>query len=80
MPDANDDRDVEYFTPSSYGYSLINTDLGAMAVSLENIDPYATGSTVTQVFSIASKAMVDSLQATTWWGRLMLDACQIKGQ
>lgn len=55
-------------TPGSDGYSIIRIGLGALTVSLENIESYANGSRVTLQFGNPLTATIVDGKATVEWG------------
>lgn len=57
-----------YLTPGAEGYSTIQTDLGCMTVSLENVQPYANGTRVTLRFGNLTSATVNGVKAKVEWG------------
>ena len=59
---------IAYLTPGSDGYSVIQSDLGRMTVSLSNIEPYANGSRVTLQFGNPTSANLNSAKAKLEWG------------
>jgi hypothetical protein len=64
-------RDMDstaFLTPGSEGYAIVQTDLGRMTVSLENIQPYANGSRVTLCFGNLTSATVNDVKLKLEWG------------
>jgi outer membrane murein-binding lipoprotein Lpp len=61
---------IAYLTPGSDGYSVVKSDLGVLIVSLDNIQPYATGSKVTLRFGNLMAATINGLKAKLEWGSL----------
>lgn len=61
---------VAYMTPGLDGYSVVQSDLGPMTVSLENVQPYANGSRVTLQFGNLSSATIDGAKAKIEWGKV----------
>jgi hypothetical protein len=61
---------VAYLTPGSNGYSVVNSDLGLLIVSLDNIQPYASGSKVTLRFGNLMAGRINGLKAKLEWGSL----------
>jgi outer membrane murein-binding lipoprotein Lpp len=61
---------VAYLTPGGDGYSVVRSDLGALTVSLDNIQPYASGSKVTLRFGNLTSGTINGLKATLEWGRI----------
>ena len=59
---------IAYLTPGSDGYSVIQSDLGRMTVSLSNIEPYANGSRVTLQFGNPTSANLNGAKAKLEWG------------
>jgi hypothetical protein len=59
---------IAYLTPSSEGYSVVQTDLGRITISLENIQAYANGSRVTLRFGNLTSATINGVNATVEWG------------
>lgn len=53
--------------PESQGYQVIRTTVGALLVSIEDIEPYADGSRVTLEFGNASSATLMGVKATMLW-------------
>ncbi len=60
--------DVAYLTPGSDGYATLQTDVGRLTVSLENIQPYANGTRVTLRFGNLTSARINGLKAKVEWG------------
>lgn len=61
---------VAYLTPGAEGYSVIESDIVKLTVSLENIQPYANGSRVTIKFGNISNATINDLKGTIEWGQV----------
>jgi len=61
-------EEVAYLTPGAEGYSTIQTDIGRMTVSLENVQPYANGTRVTVGFGNLTSATVNGAKAKVEWG------------
>ncbi len=61
-------NEIAYLTPGEEGYSIIRTNLGAITVSLKNVQPYANGSRVTLQFGNTLGATIDGLKAKVEWG------------
>lgn len=59
---------VAYLTPGAEGYSTVQTDLGRMTVSLENVQAYANGTRVTLRFGNLTSATVNGAKAKVEWG------------
>ncbi len=59
---------MAYLTPGSDGYNTIETTLGVLTVSLENIKPYANGSKITLNFGNVTSATLSDVKATLEWG------------
>lgn len=60
--------DEAYLTPGAEGYSTIQTDLGRMTLSLDNVQPYANGTRVTLRFGNLTSATVNGAKANVEWG------------
>lgn len=63
----NMDR-VAYLTPGESGYSVVQSDLGVITVSLKDIQPYANGSKITLRLGNTTSATINGAQATLDWG------------
>ena len=61
-------RAVAYLTPGSEGYSVIQSDLGLLTVSLADVRPYANGSRVTLQFGNLTSATISGMKANVEWG------------
>lgn len=61
---------VAYLTPGTDGYALVKSDLGVLTVSLDNIQPYASGSRVTLRFGNLMAATINGLKVKLEWGSL----------
>jgi hypothetical protein len=61
---------VAYLTPGSNGYSVVESDLGRMAVALDNVEAYANGSRVTLRFGNLTSATVNRAKAKIEWGNV----------
>jgi TolA-binding protein len=59
---------VAYLTPGSDGYSAIQSDIGRLTVSLDNIQPYANGARVTLRFGNLTSATINGAKAEVEWG------------
>lgn len=59
---------IAYLTPGDGGYSLVKSDVGILALSIENIIPYASGSKVTLRFGNLTAATINGLKARIDWG------------
>jgi Protein of unknown function (DUF3251) len=55
-------------TPGAEGYSVIQTDLGRLTVSLENIQEYANGSRITLRLGNPLSASINGAKGTIEWG------------
>jgi outer membrane murein-binding lipoprotein Lpp len=62
------DHSSAYLTPGSDGYSILDTDVGRMTISMKDVQPYADGSKVTLQFGNLTSATVDGVKATVEWG------------
>lgn len=63
-------KEVAYLTPGSDGYSIIESDIGRLTVSLENVQSYANGSKITLNFGNISNATINGASATIEWGNV----------
>ena len=63
-------NDVAYLTPGASGYSLIETNHGLLAVSFEDIAPYANGSRVTLRIGNTTNADYNGATTQVEWGPL----------
>jgi len=54
--------------PGATGYSMIDSDMGRIAVAIANIEPYANGSRVTLDFGNPSAARLTGVKAKIEWG------------
>ena len=61
-------EEIAYLTPGSNGYSVIQSDIGKLTVSLENILPYANGSRVILRFGNLTTATINGAKAKLEWG------------
>lgn len=61
-------REIAYLTPNSVEYSIIDTVIGKLTVSLLNIQPYANGSKVTLRIGNLTTAHILGLKANIDWG------------
>jgi hypothetical protein len=61
-------RDVAFLRPGADGYSAIETEIGVVTISLENVEPYANGTRVTVQFGNTTGATINGLEATIEWG------------
>ena len=61
---------VAYLTPGSDGYSFVQSRLGMVTVSLEDVQPYANGSRITLRFGNPMSATLNDVKATLEWGTL----------
>lgn len=61
-------RELAYLTPNSAKYSIIDTDIGKLTVSLLNIQPYANGSKVTLRIGNLTTAHILGLKVNIDWG------------
>lgn len=59
---------VAFLSVGSDGYSTIETNLGRLTVSLENVRPYANGSKVTLVFGNTTYTTIDGVNAQLAYG------------
>ncbi|MBL0938509.1 MAG: DUF3251 domain-containing protein [Gemmatimonadaceae bacterium] len=59
---------IAYLTPGQDGYSVVNSDLGAITVSLANVEAYASGSRVTLSFGNTTSANINGAKAKIEWG------------
>jgi len=59
---------VAYLTPGANGYTVVKTDMGTLAVSLDDVKPYANGSKVTLRFGNVTSATLAGLKAKIEWG------------
>lgn len=57
-----------YLTPGDSGYSLLETNHGAVAVSFQDISAFASGSRVTLRFGNTTGADFDGISARVEWG------------
>ncbi|MBK8164556.1 MAG: DUF3251 domain-containing protein [bacterium] len=66
-------KDLDKFallTPGADGYSIIQTDVGRMSISLEDVQAYASGTRVRLQFGNLTSATVNGLGAKLDWGRM----------
>ena len=63
--------DFALLYPGDDGYSLLRTDLGALTVSLEDVQPYASGSRITLQFGNLTNATIEGVKATLDWGQAL---------
>ena len=61
-------KTTAYLTPGSDGFSSLQTELGRITVSLENVEAYANGSRVTLSFGNPMSATLTGAKATVEWG------------
>lgn len=54
--------------PGATGYSMIQSDMGPIAVAIANIEPYANGSRVVLDFGNPTAARLSGLKAKIEWG------------
>jgi hypothetical protein len=54
--------------PGGSGYSMIDGDMGRIAVAIANIEPYASGSRVVLDFGNPTAARLSGLKAKIEWG------------
>ncbi len=59
---------IAYLTPGSSGYSLIQSDLGKLAVSLEDVRPYANGTRIVLSIGNLTSATINGAKASIEWG------------
>jgi len=59
---------VAYLTPGSAGYWTIKTSVGSLAVSLDDVKPYANGSRVVLRFGNLTSATLDDVSVKLDWG------------
>jgi len=59
---------IAYLTPGLEGYSIVQTDLGRMTVSLEDVQAYANGSRIKLRIGNLTSATVNGANATIEWG------------
>jgi hypothetical protein len=71
-------KGVAYLSPGSEGYEVIEFSLGTLAVSLEDIRPYANGSRVILDFGNPTSAMVTGISMNLEWGKSASDAATTK--
>ena len=64
------ERRMAYLTPGKDGYSVIESDIVKLTVSLENVQPYANGSRVILRFGNVSSATINDLKGTIEWGKV----------
>ncbi len=60
--------EIAYLTPGKSGFSVIQTTVGAVTVTLNDIQPYANGSKVTLVFGNVTSATFENVKAKVDWG------------
>jgi hypothetical protein len=60
---------VAFLTPANQGYSVLKTEMGALTVNLESLQPSQTGTQVTLRFGNVSNATLDRVKATVEWGK-----------
>lgn len=60
-------REVALLKPGAAGYSIVQTDLGALLVSLEDVRAYANGTRVTLEIGNATSASISGLSARVDW-------------
>jgi hypothetical protein len=63
-------ENVAFLTPGAAGYSVIQSDLGKITVSLDNVQAYANGSRVTLRFGNITSATINGAKAKLEWGRI----------
>lgn len=61
---------IAYLTPGNDGYSIIQTDLGALTVELRNVVGYASGSRVIVRFGNVTSARLEDVSAYFEWGKV----------
>jgi hypothetical protein len=59
---------VALLTPGEKGYAAVKFDLGYLTLSLDDIQPYASGSRVKLRFGNLTSATVNGLKAKLEWG------------
>ncbi|ATE64018.1 DUF3251 domain-containing protein [Rhizorhabdus dicambivorans] len=61
-------RQTVTLKPGAAGYGLLESDMGRIAVTIANIEPYAGGSRVTLDFGNPSAARLSGMKARIEWG------------
>lgn len=59
---------VVYMTNANGGYQVVKSNVGVLAVSLENIQPYANGSKIIMSFGNLTSAKITGVSAKIEWG------------
>jgi hypothetical protein len=70
-------HDVAFMQPTDSGYSLLDTDFGRLAISIENVQPYASGSQITLQIGNPTSARFSNVKAKIEWGSLGQDKLPI---
>jgi hypothetical protein len=65
---AAEARKVITLKPGAGGYSMIEGDMGRIAVAIANVEPYANGSRVTLDFGNPTAARLSGVKAKIEWG------------
>jgi hypothetical protein len=61
-------RQAVLLKPGAAGYGLLESDMGRVAVTIANIEPYASGSRVTLDFGNPTAARLSGMKARIEWG------------
>src|ERR1017187_7105635 len=59
---------IAYLTPGSRGYSPVRTDLGAITISLDDVQPYGNGTKIKLRFGNTTDAILDGVKAKVEYG------------
>lgn len=61
-------RQAVTLKPGATGYGMLESDMGRIAVTIANIEPYASGSRVTLDFGNPTAARLSGMKARIEWG------------